>query len=72
MMWSYFDGSNWPWMVAMMLLFWGGIVAIAFFVIRAATATRHAGDPAIEILRKRLATGEISQDEFDRTKRALQ
>jgi len=40
--------------------------------VRAFTRPRGTGDSAIEILRRRLAAGEISQDEFERTKRILQ
>jgi putative membrane protein len=72
MMWGYTDGSSWLWMVPMMLLFWGGVIALVFFGVRAFTGPRHSGDPAIETLRRRLAAGEINQEEFDKTKRILQ
>jgi putative membrane protein len=72
MMWGYYDGWNWLWMGGTMLLFWVGVVALVFFVVRAFAGLRSAGDPAIETLRRRLAAGEISQEEFDKTKRILQ
>lgn len=72
MMWGYWDGSSWLWMVPMMVLFWGGIIALAIFAVRAFTGPKSTGDPAIETLRRRLAAGEISQEDFDKTKRIMQ
>ncbi len=71
MMWGYYDGWSWLWMAAMMILFWGGIIALAVFAIRAFTGPR-AGDQALEVLRRRLASGEITQEEFEKTRKALQ
>ena len=72
MWWSYgADGWNWLWMSAMMLLFWGGLIVLGVWVIRAFTGSRAGGDAAIEVLRKRFAAGEISQEEFEKTKKAL-
>lgn len=72
MMWNYGgDGWTWLWMSGMMLLFWGGVIAIAIWAIRAFSSPRRGGDSSIEILRRRLAAGEITADEFERTKKAL-
>jgi uncharacterized membrane protein len=71
MMWSYYDGWNWLWMMPMMLLFWGGAIALTIWAVRAFASNRAMGDPAIETLRRRLAAGEISQDEFEKTRRIL-
>lgn len=71
MMWGYYDGWSWIWMAAMMVLFWGGIVALVVFAIRA-FAPHRGGDQAIDILRRRLASGEISQEDYDKTRSALQ
>ncbi|MGH7777083.1 MAG: SHOCT domain-containing protein, partial [Candidatus Dormibacterales bacterium] len=70
MMWGYYDGWSWLWMGLMMVLFWGGIVALIAFSVRAFTPGRKE-DPALETLRKRFAGGEITQEEYDRTRRAL-
>jgi putative membrane protein len=59
-------------MGAMMLLSWGVVIALVIWALRAFTGTRNSGDPAIATLRRRLAAGEISQDEFEKTKRILQ
>ncbi len=67
MMW----GWNWLWMSIMMVLFWGGLIAFAIWAIRTFTSNRSSGDQAVETLRRRLAAGEISQEEFDRTRRIL-
>ena len=69
MMW-YYSGGNWLWMAAMMVVFWGAIVALVVFAIRA-FRPGPPQDSAIETLRHRLAAGEISQEEFDRTRQAL-
>ena len=73
MMWSYGggDGFSWLWMAGMMVLFWGGITVLAVFAIRAFTGSK-SNDPALDVLRRRLAGGEISQDEFEKTRKALQ
>jgi putative membrane protein len=71
MMWGYTDGWSWLWMSGMMVLFWGGIIALAIVVIRGISGPR-GGDQAVEVLRRRLAAGEISQDEFEKVRKALQ
>lgn len=71
MMWGYNDGWSWLWMATMMILFWGGIIALAVYAIRAFTGPR-GGDQALEVLRRRLASGEITQEEFEKTRKALQ
>jgi putative membrane protein len=71
MMWGVYDGWSWLWMAAMMLLFWGGIAALAVFIVRAIAVPRSRDD-AMDVLRRRLANGEISQDEFEKTRKLLQ
>jgi putative membrane protein len=71
MMWGYYDSMGWLWMAGMMLIFWGGVAALIVYAIRAFAPTR-GGDPALDTLRKRLAGGEISQEEFEKTRKALQ
>jgi len=70
-MWGYYDGWSWVWMAAMMVLFWGGIFAIAVYAIRAFTGPRGT-DQAMDVLRRRFASGEITPDEFEKTRKALQ
>ncbi len=71
MMWGYADGWSWLWMTAMMVIFWSGIVALAVFAYRSLGGSR-SNDQAIDILRRRFAGGEITQDEFEKTRKALQ
>ena len=71
MMWGYFDGGNWLWIAGMMVLFWGGIIVLAVVAIRAFSGPKGY-DPAMDVLRRRLAGGEITQDEFEKTRKALQ
>lgn len=71
MMWGYYDGWSWLWMAAMMVLFWGGIFAIVVYAIRAFTGPRGT-DQAMDVLRRRFASGEITPDEFEKTRKTLQ
>jgi putative membrane protein len=73
MMWYYGSGGgwNWLWMTLMMLIFWGGVVAVAVWAIRSGLGSRREND-ALDVLRRRLAAGEISQEDFEKTKRILQ
>jgi uncharacterized membrane protein len=71
MMWYYGAGWDWLWMGGIMVLFWGGVILLAIWAIRAFLGSNRAGDVAMETLRKRLAAGEISPEDFERTKKAL-
>lgn len=57
-----------------MLLFWGGLFATLFFVIRAAmgqsksTQVGSTDDEAVRILDKRYAQGEIDAEEYRQMK----
>jgi putative membrane protein len=70
-MWGYYDGWSWLWMGTMMVLFWGGIFALAVFAFRAWNGTKSK-DPALDLLRQRFARGEITQDEYEKTRKAMQ
>ena len=74
MMGYYYDGWSWLWMTGMMILFWGGLAALVIWAIRSFTrpSPPAGSDSAIEILRRRLASGEISQDEYEKTRKVLQ
>jgi putative membrane protein len=73
MMWGYGSGmwAGWLWMLPMMLLFWGAIIALIVFAIRG-FGPRRSDDSALDMLRGRLASGAISQEEFERTRQLLQ
>jgi len=70
-MWAYYDGWSWLLMAATMLLFWGVLAALIVLAIRALTGV-PSGDQAMDALRRRLANGEITQEEFEKTRRVLQ
>jgi uncharacterized membrane protein len=71
-MMGYYDGWSWLWMSAMMLLFWGGVIALAVWGIRTMANPRRQDDSALETLKRRLTAGEISQEDYEKTKRVLQ
>ncbi|HEX6581784.1 MAG TPA: SHOCT domain-containing protein [Actinomycetota bacterium] len=77
MMW----GNGWgDWVagVLMMVLFWGGLVALVFLVLRSwdTNRRRDGGNPdrphARTILEERFARGEISEEEFEQRRRVLE
>jgi putative membrane protein len=73
MMWPYYGyGWSWLWMGGMMLLFWGAIIGLAVWAIRAFSGPRSSGDQTLEILRRRLASGEITPEEYEKTRKVLQ
>ena len=67
--------SPWMWVTGgvMMVLFWGGLILLLVWGIRAVGGSRpnNAGS-ALEVLRTRLAAGDITQDEYEKTRRILQ
>jgi putative membrane protein len=72
MMWN---GFGWMWMLGplMMVVFWGGIIVLAVWAVRALSGGPGSGqDSALDILRRRLASGEITRDEYDQARKALQ
>jgi len=71
MMW-YYGGWGWVWMSIVMVVFWGSLIALAVWAIRAFTGPRRNGDEALNKLRERLASGAITQDEYEKTKKILQ
>lgn len=76
-----FGWGPWAWiMMVFMILFWVAIIVGIFFLIRyLVQQTRSApvggvpgGDTAMQILRERFAKGEISREEFEELKQALE
>ena len=78
MMWDWGSPAGYGWGMwlsgaLMMVLFWGGLAALVVFVVRSLGGPKQAPtDSAIDTLRRRLAAGEITPDEFDRTRKVLQ
>ena len=71
----YDDGDVWNgwWIIMpiMMVLFWGGVIALAVWVVRQSKGDRAPNRSPLDIARERLARGEISNDEFDGIRRNL-
>jgi putative membrane protein len=69
MMW--WNGGQWYWAMAMMVLFWGAVVAIVYFAVRRGPGDRPHPS-ARELLDERFARGELSEDEYARKRAALE
>lgn len=77
MWWGHEFG--WAWMILgglMMLLFWGGLIALIVLAVRSLSAPGQPvvgpGESPIEILKRRYAAGEISKAEYQQMRRDLQ
>jgi putative membrane protein len=76
-MMGYYYGpgaAGWMWLVGslMMLLFWGGLFAVVVWVTRALIRGRSTEELPDEILKRRLAAGQITPEEYEQTSRILQ
>ena len=74
MMWDWGSGYGWGMMLGgslMMLFFWGGLALLLVLVVRGFGGPRQV-DTASETLRRRLAAGEITAEEYERTRKTLQ
>lgn len=73
--WHYgMMGSGWGiFMIVVMLLFWGLIIAGIVLLVRLLFPARHSNVPEdpLEILKRRYARGEIQKDEFEEKKKDL-
>ena len=74
MMWYWGSGSGWGMTIVgtlMMLLFWGGLAFLIVILVRGFGGNRQV-DSASETLRRRLDAGEITPEEYERTRKMLQ
>jgi putative membrane protein len=84
-MWpGHMSGNWWMWMIGglMMLLFWGGVIALVVLAIRAVGRPGrmeseqqmpfHQKGNATDILKERYARGEITRDEYLSMRRDLE
>ena len=70
-----YGASPWMWVAGglMMLLFWGGLALLVVWAVKAVTGHRPSNSGhALEVLRTRLAAGEITPDEYEKTRKVLQ
>jgi putative membrane protein len=75
-------GSGWAWGLGMgvgwlaMLAFWGALILGAVLLVRwigGGSAAEHPTDgSALDILKRRLAAGEINQQEYDQLRKTLE
>jgi putative membrane protein len=74
-MMGYYGYGPGMWLLGglMMLLIWGGLVVLVVWAVRqSAPGQRPAVEDPMAILRRRLAAGDITQEQFDQARRALQ
>jgi putative membrane protein len=73
-----FDGygvSPWMWILGsvMMVIVIGGLIVLVVWAVRAVGGPRPGSSiSALEVLKRRLAAGEITQDEYEKTRRLLE
>jgi putative membrane protein len=73
MMWYWGYGQGWPWAGALMMLaFWIGFFVLAAWLFRTYARPHPRADSVLDTLRRRLASGEITTDEFERTRKVLE
>ena len=73
------DGFGGTWMMGMGMLFWllviAGVIALVVWIVR--TSIQRGGGPstqgpdALEIARRRYASGEISKEQYEQVKKDL-
>jgi putative membrane protein len=78
-MWFMHDGYDWGWGwwafgAAWMVLFWGGIIALAVWAVSRLTGDRERRGEArspLDIAKERYARGEITKDQFEQLRHDL-
>jgi putative membrane protein len=70
--WPHGGGGSWWWIVMMlgMVAVWGAIIALVVWLVRGGAVPRR--DTPSEILRRRLAEGAISVEEYEQRRHALE
>jgi putative membrane protein len=78
MMWNWYNwgfGGFWWIMPIIMVIFWGLIIWGIIAFVRSVNKSRCCGttqsESALEILKRRYASGEITKEEFEEKKRAI-
>ncbi len=75
--WGPSGWTGWLFMSLMMIVFWGGLIALVVWAIRTfagPTGAERRGEPASDALgtlEQRFARGEIDQEEFERRRAVL-
>jgi uncharacterized membrane protein len=58
-------------MATMMVAFWGVIIGLTVFAIRAFNGPQRK-DQSMDVLGRRLASGDITLEDYEKTRKALQ
>lgn len=61
----------WILMTVLMVAFWGLVIVGLVWLVRSATGGHHGGGSATEVLDHRLASGDISPDDYRRRRATL-
>lgn len=72
--WPYHHGmgtGGWIWMMFGMVIFWGAIIVLVVWLVRGGPRSSRT-EPPQEILRRRLADGSISVEEYEQRYAALE
>ena len=73
-MWYVHQGMGW-WMVfgvILMILFWGGVIALVIWGIQRVSRHGAGGAPTpLDIAKQRYARGEITKEQFEQMKEDL-
>ena len=73
MMWWPFGTAMGWWMVAWIVIFWGGLIALIVWVVKKVTerGSSSAKRDPLDVAKERYARGDISREEFERIKKDL-
>jgi uncharacterized membrane protein len=74
MMWyDGFGPSPWMWLGALTTFFvWIGLAGLAVWAAAALLRGRRGSSEALDVLKRRLAAGEISEEQYERTRGLLE
>ena len=71
--WYGFGPAMWLVGGLVMLLVWGGLIVLIVWAVRQFTpGRRSSAEEPMDILRRRLAAGEITAEQYEEARRALQ
>lgn len=83
MWWFGQHAFSWGWLLfggLMMLLFWGSLIALVWFLVRSTSGSGErnrvrdsaSSQSALEILKERYARGEIGKAEYEEMRRDIE
>lgn len=68
-----YGNGMWLYGLVMMVLFLGVLILVAVWAVRTFTASRPVQQQsAVDVLKRRFGSGEISAEEYERARRTLQ